>query len=569
MSKIIRSKGNLSSLPTGHRIALYIRVSTEEQAENPEGSIKSQEQRLRTYIQFKNQEGHFGEITTVYIDRARSGKDTNRPELQRMLQAIQRQEITLLLVTELSRLSRSIKDFCSIWDLMRSHGCEFQSLREQFDTTTAAGEMVLYTIANIAQFERRQVSERVLANLQARASRGLYNGGIVPIGYKLDPDRKGYLLVDPGQAEVVRAAFRFFLQEGSLTQAAKRLNQDGYRLTRNTQGGGYRPRLGHFTIGNLHTILRNKAYLGVRVYQVKAQTKEARASWEAIIDADTFERAQELLRKNHCRKKPDSPQRYPFLLSGLTFCSTCGERLAGKSAHGNGGKIPYYDHSWTTKRQGCLEKKEFNCRPNRVLAKKLEPAVWEAVESILTHPSLASRLLDEARKVYEQKSQTDESKTTRTAIHAYEQQLEALAERIAQLPKELSAGPLFKQMEKIEALKRKEEECLTLQQGKALNAEAPAELAAFDQFLNALRKLKTETDAQEIRSKIAQRLIHRVEITPESFRLHFYVGENHVNRELASAGSPFQLKPQKLKKLPEPYSGSNSLHNGWGTRIRT
>ncbi len=188
---------------------------------------------------------------------------------------------------------------------------------------------------------------------------------------------------------------------------------------------------------------------------------------------------------------------------------------------------------------------------------------------LLTYPTLASRLLDEARKVHAQKSQTDESRTIRTAIHAYEQQLEALAERIAQLPKELSAGPLFKQMEKIEALKRKEEECLTLQQGKALNADAPAEFAAFDQFLTALRKLKTETGGQEIRSKIAQRLIHRVEITPESFRLHFYVGENHVNRELASAGSPFQLKPQKLKKLPEPYSGSNSLRNGWPGRTRT
>jgi len=153
-----------------HKIGLYIRVSTEEQAENPEGSIRNQEERLRAMIQLKNSEGPFGEIQSVFVDRARSGKDTNRPELQRMLRGIREEEITLVMVSELSRLSRSIKDFSQIWEMMQAHGCGFLSLRESFDTTTAAGEMVLFTIANIAQFERKQVSERVTANLAARAA---------------------------------------------------------------------------------------------------------------------------------------------------------------------------------------------------------------------------------------------------------------------------------------------------------------------------------------------------------------------------------------------------------------
>lgn len=57
-------------------------------------------------------------------------------------------------------------------ELMRSCGCEFQSLREQFDTTTAAGEMVLYAIANIAQFERKRTSERISVSFKARAETG-------------------------------------------------------------------------------------------------------------------------------------------------------------------------------------------------------------------------------------------------------------------------------------------------------------------------------------------------------------------------------------------------------------
>ncbi|MEK6578164.1 MAG: recombinase family protein, partial [Bdellovibrionota bacterium] len=152
-----------SNKAKAHKIALYIRVSTEEQAENPEGSIRNQEDRLRATVNFKNMEGSFGEIKEVFVDKAKSGKDTNRPELQRLLTAIRNQEVDLVMVSELSRLSRSIKDFSQIWEMMRAHGCGFYSLRENFDTTTAAGEMVLYTVANIAQFERRQCSERVSA----------------------------------------------------------------------------------------------------------------------------------------------------------------------------------------------------------------------------------------------------------------------------------------------------------------------------------------------------------------------------------------------------------------------
>ena len=72
----------MSRSSKARKISFYIRVSTEEQASNPEGSIKNQEERLRMAVKLKNMEGHFGDICAVYIDRAKSGKDTNRPELQ-------------------------------------------------------------------------------------------------------------------------------------------------------------------------------------------------------------------------------------------------------------------------------------------------------------------------------------------------------------------------------------------------------------------------------------------------------------------------------------------------------
>ena len=135
-----------------YKISFYIRASTEEQC-SPEGTIKNQEQRLKALVDAKNKEENFGEIKNVFIDRARSGKDTNRPELKRLLESIERGNTNLVVVTELSRLSRNVRDFAEMWEMMQSKGCKFMSLRENFDTTTASGEFVLYQLAGLAQLE--------------------------------------------------------------------------------------------------------------------------------------------------------------------------------------------------------------------------------------------------------------------------------------------------------------------------------------------------------------------------------------------------------------------------------
>jgi DNA invertase Pin-like site-specific DNA recombinase len=189
-----------------YRIALYVRASTEEQC-TVEGTLKNQEERLRGEVRYRNQSHAFGEIAAVYVDAGKSAKDMKRPELQKMLRAVKRKEINLVMVTELSRLSRSVKDFVTMNDFFRDHGCKFASLRDQYDTSTAGGEMVMLVMANLAQYERRQVSERVSANFKARAERGLYNGGQVPMGYKLLPEKRGYLAIDEEAAGTVRAAF--------------------------------------------------------------------------------------------------------------------------------------------------------------------------------------------------------------------------------------------------------------------------------------------------------------------------------------------------------------------------
>ena len=137
------------------KLLLYIRASREDLKMCPEGTLTSQRQRLEEYVKSRNiVSPGWGKVIGIYMDEARSAKDTNRPQFQEMLRAIELRKGDSILVTELSRLSRSMKDFCGIWDFLKAHRAQFLTLREQFDTTTAAGEMMMYSIMNFAQFER-------------------------------------------------------------------------------------------------------------------------------------------------------------------------------------------------------------------------------------------------------------------------------------------------------------------------------------------------------------------------------------------------------------------------------
>ena len=557
-----------------HKIALYIRVSTEEQASNPEGSIKSQEQRLRAHVDLKNMDGLFGEVTYVYIDRAKSGKDTKRSELQKLLAAIAAKEVTFVMVTEISRLSRSLKDFCQIWELMQRHGCQFQSLREQFDTSTAAGEMVLFTVANIAQFERRQISERVKANLLARAKRGLSNGGSIPLGYRPDPDRRGNLQIVEHEAVIVRAMFDALLQHGTLAGAGRALNQMRFNIPSKRRGGGACPRLSFFTCGGINAVLKNLTYTGYRTYAEAGETKIVKAIWEPIVDRETFDRVQAILAANYRRDKRNRANRYPYLLSGLVYCGECGDSMLGKSANGNSGKVPYYEHGWSIRRNAFNPAAKFTCHnPKRIQAKLVEPAVWQIAMDLLEDDRIAKDLWTAAQDAQKAHSSDGELNKLRGRLDLIKRQLEATAEHLTKLPPEMSPVPIFEQMKKLELQKSEIElELNELTGHQALNP--PVEFADYKSLLQKIRHgLDGADDA--LKARIVTTLIKRIEILPASIRVHYRMGKGDFSINLKG----LKRAEGMLLEVPPPagrhrgkgglqnclQSGSNTACNGGPT----
>lgn len=527
-----KSKEEVSLKTNGYRISIYVRVSTEEQAENPEGSIKNQEMRLREYVKLKNMMEDFGEIVAVFSDPGVSAKNMNRPSFQKMLKSIERREIDLVLVTELSRFSRSTKDFAILQEFLENNNCKFMSIRENFDTSGAAGSMVLNLMASIAEFERRQTAERISHSFLARAKRGLYNGGSVPLGYKIDPDKPGTLVPVPEEVELVKLFFQTFLKEQTLAATAKHLNAQGVKIPRQVRGGGsIRAKVIRFD--SIYRLLKNKAYLGIRVFRTKKGWEEVPALWEPIIDEVTFERVQKILVTNCSRRKTHN-NKFPFTLTGILECKECGEKMSGASAtSGTGKRVGYYEHLATRKNESTINHKLLDHKPRRIPALKIEPVVWEEVKTFVMSEEFSKDLLLRAQNmqgVNEKESRISDLAGKQKTI---ERQIEVLAERISKLPEDINPKPLFDKLGELQEGQSKITNELKLLSNNELENSQLVSFESLELFRLGLRDLisKGENDPA-MRLKITKLIVHKIEIMKDGFEIHFYMGQTHYNKVL-------------------------------------
>ena len=378
-----------------HKIGVYLRVSTEEQALIQEGSLDSQRHRLNSFVEIKNaQEMGWGKISDYYVDEGLSAKDTRRPAFQRMMNDIRKRKINLILVTDLSRLSRSLMDFCVILNELKKHNAKFLSMKEQFDTSTAAGEMMVFNIMNLAQFERKQTSERVSQNFHSRALRGLRNGALPILGYDADPDNKSRLVLNDDEVKRVRQIFKVFLQEGSIAKTIRKLEELKIHPKSHSNRVYLHSSHGKWSRPGLLSLLRNPSYVGLKEVNKKYKTRDAgelkpwemyqvvKASWSPIIDEMTFKRTQDLLDEVRFleRKRLENAQTRDFFLTGVIWCKECGRKLVGATAtSGTGQSHRHYAHK-------LFPGEKLACVAKRHRAGELEEIIFEHLTQKLVTP---------------------------------------------------------------------------------------------------------------------------------------------------------------------------------------
>ncbi len=417
------------------KIGAYIRVSTEDQAAVYEGSLESQKHRIKEFVDYKNrQTPGWGEIIEVYVEEGVSAGTVNRPMYQKIMSDVRKGKVNLILVSDLTRLSRNLLDFCNLIHELEKYHASYLSMKEQFDTSTPIGRMMVYIIIALGQFEREQTSERVSINVHSRALRGLVNGGPAPLGFDKVTEKPGLLNINESEAAIVRQIFNIFLEEGTRAKTLKRLHSERIFPKRTSKKQKQKDRH-DWTVQSLGTLLQNVAYIGYRevnkVYQHKDPShlkpwqkyQIVKAMWSSIVSENIFYDAQKLLDESALQERTrlsKSVQRV-FLLTGLLTCAETGLRLVGQAGHSRSGTVYRYYH-YVNKPKGLQV-----VRP-RLSADELENKVFTELKKALKNERYFSNLEGILKRQAEENGRNEISETNRI-----QSELKTIGERINSL----------------------------------------------------------------------------------------------------------------------------------------
>ena len=218
------------------------------------------------------------EVAFLYRDEAESGKDTDRPMFQTMLDAAKKQAFDVIVFWKLDRFSRSLMHAVQLEEELREYGVYLYSVTEQIDTTSATGRFNFRNLASAAEFERDMIKQRTRIGLNGMAEEHKWPNDNPPLGYTLDEDNR--LSIDDEQRDLVVDIFEMYVKERSMPEVASRLNQ---RDVTTTEGSEWTPR----AVGD---ILSNDIYRGT--YELGDVTDHVPEY--QIIDDETFDRVYEI-----------------------------------------------------------------------------------------------------------------------------------------------------------------------------------------------------------------------------------------------------------------------------------
>jgi site-specific DNA recombinase len=369
------------------RAAIYIRVSTEEQAVHGY-SLSEQKEACRK----RAEEMGVSEIL-IFADEGVSGATLERPGLNALRDAVNSGKIECILLRDPDRLSRKLAHQLFLSEEFEKAGVKLEFLDFEWKTTPEG--RLFYSIKGaIAEYEREKIRERVTRGKLQKAKQGGIPVNFDVYGYRYDP-AAGEVSLDDDEADVVRRIFQWFVREDlGIAGVANRLNE----LKIPTRRG---KNFWHRQV--VKQILSNSVFIGEWKYGKQDWcTRKPRPLEEvitipvpAVVDRETWQRAQDklcLLRKNWSHKSSR------YLLSGLLICADCGNTMSGAYMNWWGRRGRRY-----TCRRSKAVSQNLGCHPTKaVLADTLERVVWEQVKGVICDP------MGVAREAYAAGSRVDE-----------------------------------------------------------------------------------------------------------------------------------------------------------------
>ena len=392
---------------------IYARYSSDNQREE---SIEGQ---IRECTAYAEKNG----ITVVkhYIDRALSAKTDNRPDFQQMIKDSEKRLFDIVLVWKLDRFARNRYDSAHYeYQLERNH-VKLVSATEPI-SDSPAGIMVKSMLTGMAEYYSAELSEKVVRGMTENVLKGKYNGGTIPIGFKVDEEK--FFQVDPLKAPFVVEAFQRYNDGATMKELMNWLNDSGVTTNRNQK----------FTYNSVQKLLTNKRYIGENHFKDIVMPD----SIPAIVDKDLFEEVQQKIKKNSrapARHKAEDD----YLLTTKLFCGMCGAMMFGECGTGRNKVVHHY--------YKCATAKRFKtCKKKTVRKEWLEDLVVAETMKLIQDDAVIDAIVAEVMELQDQEN---------TTLPLLEKQMREVENGIENMLNAIQAGVLTNstksRLEKLEA----------------------------------------------------------------------------------------------------------------------
>jgi DNA invertase Pin-like site-specific DNA recombinase len=356
------------------RCAIYTRKSSEDGLEQEFNSLDAQREACAAYISSQKHEG-WVLLPEHYDDGGLSGGSLERPALRALLRDIADGRVDQIVVYKIDRLTRSLSDFSKIVDTLDAAEASFVSVTQSFNTATSMGRLTLNMLLSFAQFEREVTAERIRDKIAASKRRGLWMGGLVPLGYDADGRT---LKINEVEAKTIRTLYDLYEAHGSVRAVHGKADDLRLRSRQRTTTDGTQIGGNTFSRGHIYHLLTNPIYAG----RIRHKSKVHEGQHDAIIDPERWDRIQQTLTDGATKVRTRKTAKQRSLLCGKIFDET-GDRLTPshtKTKAGN--RLRYYISHRLIKNSGDANKDGW-----RLPAEELEQKVAHVLRQHINRTS--------------------------------------------------------------------------------------------------------------------------------------------------------------------------------------
>lgn len=499
---------------------VYARYSSRVQQEQ---SIEGQLAAARKYA---DEKGYT--IIKEYCDRAKTGRNDQRAEFQKMLSDCSKKQFSVIIVWKVDRFGRNRYEIAINKARAKKYGVRVEYVAENI-SPGPEGVILESVLEGLAEYYSLQLAQNVSRGKLESAKKHHVIGGFLPYGFRAAED-KSYEL-DPEKAPIARQIFERYAAGETISSLLIWLDESGIRNARGTK----------FTKTTLPRMLKDERYIGTYSFKDIIHDEDA---IPAIVSKETFAKVQVMMKMN--KRMPSHAWEYTdYLLTDKLFCGHCGSMMAGMSGYGrHGTKYGYY--ACSDRRHGG------SCRKKNVRQDWIEPLVIRETMRLLQDEELFQQMVDAAWDFYQKEAAANEE------AQALRAELRTVEKGISNLVKAMEAGAISDTL--VSRLQALEDQKAGLEK-----AIAQAELAMGPEITRdhieffLLKFREKDPEKEEDRKALVDTFINAIYLYDDKLTMTFNYrpgGTGEMKRitlsDLDSEGSP--VDP------PIPLSGSQSNH---------